>query len=193
MATTQVMISEPVVFTPAPPTQELWLPTTFPPPGNQKPPDVGSFILSESKRKDTPVPDETFLVGGGKTELAHHLSTVPHYPYTSDYGPGLPGRDWATGGRPHSPPNLRQPCLESTHRHPGSHPPNFWAFWGLFLADKGVTAGSGDKVVQVTRWSKLPPNMRPCLPRIVTHLDDLCYLYWGFCDDHLYFTIKEMQ
>ena len=103
----------------------------------------------ETKRHTGPRRD--FLVGGGKTELAHHLSTVPHYPYTSDYGPGLPGRDWATGGRPHSPPNLRQPCLESTHRHPGSHPPNFWAFWGLFLADKGVTAGSGDKVVQVTR------------------------------------------
>ena len=184
MATTQVMISEPVVFTPAPPTQELWLPTTSPPPGNQKPPNVGSFILSESKRKDTPVPDETFLVGGGKTELAHHLSTVPHYPYTSDYGPGLPGRDWATGGRPHSPPTWGSRVSNPPTAIQAATRQIFGLFGGFFWQTRGWL------LVQVTRWAKLPPNLRPCLPRIVTHL---CYLYWGFCDDHLYFTIKEMQ
>ena len=80
---------------------------------------------SESKSKD----GHTFAGWRGEDRALCHLSSVPHYPYTSDYGPGLPGRDWAAGRRT---PNLRQPSLGSTHHRQAAQRPSFGDFLGIF-------------------------------------------------------------
>ena len=36
--------------------------------------------------------------------------------------------------------------------------------------------------------------MKTCIAlELVTQLDDICYLYLGFCDDHLYFRIQATE
>ena len=74
--------------------------------------------------------ENSFAGWRGEDRALYHLSSVPHYPYTSDYGPGLPGRDWAAGRRT---PNLRQPSLGSTHHRQAAQRPSFGDFFGHFL------------------------------------------------------------
>ena len=76
--------------------------------------------------------ENSFAGWRGEDRALYHLSSVPHYPYTSDYGPGLPGRDWAAGRRT---PNLRQPSLGSTHHRQAALRPSFGDFFGYFFGE----------------------------------------------------------
>ena len=97
--------------------------------------------------------ENSFAGWRGEDRALYHLSSVPHYPYTSDYGPGLPGRDWAAGRRT---PNLRQPSLGSTHHRQAAQRKSFGDFFGHFLVKQYRDFLFQRHIFVSTPYSQLP-------------------------------------